>query len=110
MHDSFMATCHDIENLCYVDIGAINDFSFKTTRVQEEDTITEAKYFLKRYHIDDSNQKKLGRQLGQMVSCHPAVVFELVLEQLMSYNGNIAMVVEGFRYLTRLDRDVLTWV
>ena len=76
---------------------------------QREDAKKDTKYLLRRYHVDESNQKKLGRMFARYINCQPVLVFELVLKQLQSYCGNVTTVVDGFRYLTNLDRDVLIW-
>lgn len=77
--------------------------------IAKNESYKDIKYFLRRYHVDDKNHKKLGRNLSKYVSCHPCLVFELVLNQLQSYTGNVVTVVNGFRYLSNLDRDILVW-
>jgi len=72
-------------------------------------TIKATKHFLRRYCVDETNPKKPARQLASVVAGQPCIVLDIVTNQLQSYSGSIELIVDSFRFLTPLGRDVLIW-
>lgn len=80
---------------------------FPELRVRKAEAERDAKGLLKRLSVD--NVKQFGRSLAKIAHTNPAVLFEIALNQVQSYDNLIGPVVESARYLTPLGYDVLTY-
>lgn len=80
---------------------------FPELRVKKAEAERDAKGLLKRLSVD--NVKQFGRSLAKIAHTNPAVLFEIALNQVQSYDNLIGPVVESARYLTPLGYDVLAY-
>lgn len=90
--------------------GEWKDRSYKRMpelRVKKAEAERDAKGLLKRLSVD--NVKQFGRSLAKIAHTNPAVLFEIALNQVQSYDNLIGPVVESARYLTPLGYDVLAY-
>jgi len=67
--------------------------------------VTEAKKILRR--VTKDTDKKMWRQLAKIAHSNPLSFFQVVMEQLQSYDNLIQPVVDALKYLTPLGFDVL---
>ena len=80
---------------------------FPELRVKKAEAERDAKGLLKRLSVD--NVKQFGRSLAKIAHTNPAILFEIALNQVQSYDNLIGPVVESARYLTPLGYDVLAY-
>ena len=71
----------------------------------EINTGIDCRYTLKR--LTAENYKDLGKQLAKTCHNNPIVVFTSVLNQIETYDNLIPVMVDSFRFVTRLSLDVL---
>ena len=76
-------------------------------KVAFDATAIKTKAVLKR--ISRDNTKTMARAFAKIAVCAPGKVFEVMLNQVESYNNLINVVTEISRYFTDLAYDVLTW-
>ncbi|CAB3401547.1 unnamed protein product [Caenorhabditis bovis] len=65
------------------------------------------KYVLKR--LSKETVRVMGRQLGKLCHVHPTTVLSYLLSQVQTFDNLIGPVVDGLRFLTSLEFDVLTY-
>jgi len=73
--------------------------------IAQASAISEAKKILRR--VTKDTDKKMWRQLAKVAHANPLCFFQVVMEQLQSYDNLIQPIVEALKYLTPLGFDVL---
>ncbi|CAD6188020.1 unnamed protein product [Caenorhabditis auriculariae] len=65
------------------------------------------RYVLKR--LSKETVKVIGRQLGKQCHIHPMTVLDYLLSQVQTFDNFIGPIVDGLKFLTNLELDVLTY-
>ncbi|KAI9207980.1 transcription factor/nuclear export subunit protein 2-domain-containing protein [Polychytrium aggregatum] len=81
--------------------------NYPELRVARAGCLKDIKWIMKR--LAKETIKAQGRQIGKIAHSNPTITFQIVIEQLQSYDNQIPFVVDSSRYLTELDFDVLTF-
>lgn len=75
--------------------------------VRKAEAERDVKSILRR--LSTENVKKFGKTLAKAVHTNPTIIFNVVLNQVQSYDNLIVPVVEAARYLTEFGYDVMTY-
>ena len=70
-------------------------------------TINKTKYFRKR--LSTNNLKEMARLLLKFSINNPTCVYDLLLQQVQSFDNMIIPVVESLKYQSKLNMDVVCW-
>jgi len=84
-------------------------FKYSEMYYIRNEEIKQTKYFMKRYHSDEEDPKKIGRKITKLIHHNPTIVLEEMLTQLQAYSRNINMMADAMRYFNRLTEDILIW-
>lgn len=75
-------------------------------RIESEiETGVECRWVLKR--LSKENYRDMGRRLAKACHKNPIVVFSTVLNQIETYDNLIALMIDSFKFITKLSLDVL---
>ena len=84
-----------------------DDIQYPELNTVKQHTINKTKYYRKR--LSTNNLKEMARLLLKFSTHNPTHVFELLLQQVQSFDNMIIPVVEALKYQSKLCTDILCW-